>query len=128
MPRRREVSVKPLLHFTVCLFAAGCVSASVERLDHAVRPARSPDSVAVLLEKPSQPYTVIAVIEAKGESIFDSFDDLRQKLTAEAAKLGGDAVILGQESTDSQFILTGTAMIESDTKNLKGKVIVYEKG
>jgi hypothetical protein len=120
--------VKPLLHFTVCLFAAGCVSASVERLDHAARPARSPDSVAVLIEKPEQSYTVIAVIEAKGESVFDSFDDLRQKLLAEAAKLGGDAVILGQESTDSNFILTGTAMIESDTKKVSGEVIVFTRG
>jgi lipopolysaccharide export system protein LptA len=84
--------------------------------------------VTVLLEKPQQPYTVIAVIESHTETIFDSFDDLRKEMIAEAAKLGGEALILGPESTDSEFIFTGTAMIQSDKRSLTGEVIVYEQG
>jgi hypothetical protein len=95
-------------------------------MDDVTRPARSPDSVRVLLEEPQQPYTVIAEIESNGETIFDSFDDLREEMIAEAAKLGGEALILGPETTDSEFIFTGTAMIKSDRRRLTGKVIVYD--
>lgn len=119
--------MKPWLHFTVCLFVAGCINTSVERMDHTVRPVRSPDSVQVILEQPQQAYTVIAVITSNGETVFDSFDDLCDEMTAEAAKLGGDALILGPESTVSEFILTGTAMIQSDIRKLRGEVIVFDR-
>jgi hypothetical protein len=119
--------VRFLLLIAICLFAAACVSTSVERLDHAARPARPPDSVSLLVEQPQRPYTVIAVIESKGKSVFDSFEDVRQEMIAEAAKLGGDAVLVGPESTDTDFILTGTAMIKSDTKKITGAVIVFDR-
>ena len=72
-----------------------------------------------------QPYTVIAVLESKGRSAFDSFDDLRREMVAQAAKLGGDALILGRESTDEAFILTGTAMVRTVERRVLGQVIVY---
>jgi hypothetical protein len=120
--------MRQLLGVSICIFAVGCISTNVQRLDQAARPARSLDSVTVLLEKPQQPYTVIAVIESKAKTVFDSFDDLRKEMIAEAAQLGGEALILGPESTDSEFIFTGTTMIRSDTKNLTGEVVVYDKG
>jgi hypothetical protein len=83
--------------------------------------------VELLQERPDTPHTVIAVIKSNGESVFDSFEDLRNEMIAEAAKLGGDALVLGAESTDTDFILTGTAMIKSDTKQLRGEVIVFER-
>jgi hypothetical protein len=98
----------------------------VQHVDQAARPAQSPDAVAVLLERPHQPFTVIAVIEATGHTVFDSFGDLRHELIAEAAKLGGEAVILERESTDTEFIMSGTAMIQSDTRHLTAAVIVYD--
>jgi len=116
------------LRVSICIFAVGCISTNVQRLDQAARPARSLDSVTVLLEKPQQPYTVIAVIESKAKTVFDSFDDLRKEMIAEAAQLGGEALILGPESTDSEFIFTGTALIQSDTRNLTGEVVVYDQG
>jgi lipopolysaccharide export system protein LptA len=73
------------------------------------------------------PTTVLlAVIESEGKTVFDSFDDLRKELVAQAAELGGEALILGPEFTDSEFIFTGTAMIKSDKRNLTGEVIVYD--
>jgi lipopolysaccharide export system protein LptA len=114
------------LRVSICIFAVGCINTNLQRLDEAVRPARSPESVTVLLEKPQEPYTVIAVIESNGETVFDSFDDLRKEMIAEAAKLGGEALVLGPESTNSEFIFTGTAMIKSDKRNLTGEVIVYD--
>lgn len=113
---------------SVLVLTVGCINTNVQRLDDAVRPARSPDSVTVLLEEPQQPYTVIAVIESNAETVFDSFDDLREAMIVEAAKLGGEALILGAESTRSEFILTGTAMIKSDRRHLTGRVIVYQQG
>lgn len=120
--------MKRWLGIPICILAVGCINTSVQTLDHEVRAARSPESVAVLLEKPAQPYTVIAVIEANTETVFDSFDDMRNEMVAEAAKLGGDALILGPEATDSEFIFTGTAMVQSDTRRLSAEVIVYERG
>jgi len=120
--------MRPLLAGCACFLAVGCVSANVQRLDDTVRPARAPASVTVLLEEPQRAFTVIAVVEASSDAVFDSFDDLRDSMVAEAASLGGDALILGEESTDTNFILTGTSMIQSDRKELKGRVIVFEAG
>ena len=111
-----------------CLAAAGCVSTKVHRLDNAVRPARSPETVSVLTEAPTRPYVVIAFIESRGRSAFDGFDDLRREMVADAARLGGDAVILGPEASDESFILTGQAMIRSEERRLVGQVIAYRDG
>jgi hypothetical protein len=108
-----------------CLLGAGCATTHVQRLDDTARPARAPEAVTVLSEAPRQPYTVIAVLESKGRSAFDSFDDLRREMVAQAAKLGGDALILGRESTDEAFILTGTAMVRTAERRVLGQVIVY---
>jgi hypothetical protein len=115
------------LRVSLLLLAVGCVRADVRRLDQVVRPARSPDSIAVLLEEPQQPYSVIATIESTGETVFDSFNDLRRKMIAEAAQIGGDALILGPESTKSTFIILPTALIKSDRKELTAEVIVFNR-
>lgn len=112
----------------LCLLTTACITTSVQRLDQAARPTRSADSVAVLVEAPLEPYTVIALIESRGESVFDSYADLRADMVARAGELGGDAVILGAESTDTKFIFTGLAMIKSDRKRLSGEVIVFGGG
>jgi hypothetical protein len=119
--------MRAILSVFLCIFAAGCISTNVQRLDEAERPARSSDSVEVLYERPQQPYTVIAVLESEGRSAFDSFEDLQRDMVAEAAKLGGDALILGKKTTDSDFVLTGITMIKSDTKHMAGAVIVYDR-
>ena len=117
-----------VLGVSVCLLVAGCIKTRVQLLDHSERAARSPAAVAVLLEKPQREYTVIAVVESNTETVFDSFDDLQRELVVEAARLGGEALILGSESTDSEFIFTGIAMVKSDRKKLSGEVIVYDRG
>jgi hypothetical protein len=117
--------VRPWLAVPICLLATGCVHTSVQRLDQAARPAQPPDAVAVLRERPQQPHTVIATVTAKGASVFDSYADLRTAMIAEAATLGGDALLLGPGTTATEFIFTGTAMIKSDRKRLTGDVIVF---
>jgi hypothetical protein len=40
--------------------------------------------------------------------VFKGFDDLRLRLLDQAAQLGGDAVIVGPESTTAEFIILTT--------------------
>lgn len=119
--------MRSALGVPVCLLAVACISTNVQRLDQAARPARAPDSVAVLLEKPDQPYTVIAVLKSSSSAVFDSFDDLRKELIAEAALLGGDALILGPESKKSTLIFNTVGFVTSDRKDLSGEVIVFDR-
>lgn len=107
------------------LLATGCIHASVQRLDEAARPPRPAESVVALPAAPARPYTVIAVLETTGKSVFDSFADLQSDLVIRAAELGGDAVIVGPRATEAEFIFTGTAMIRSEERKLTGEVIVY---
>ena len=111
----------------IALLAIGCASVDVERLDDIPRPQRSADAVSVLMEEPDRPHTVIAVLESKTGSVFEGFDDLREKLVAEAAKLGGDAIILGDEGKEGTMLITATGQIHSDQKTLTGKVIVFPR-
>jgi hypothetical protein len=111
------------------LLAIGCVSLKVQRMDEVVRPVQPPESVAVFLEKPDRPYTVIAVVESSYDGAFKGFDDLRRKIVAEAADLGGDALILGPESkkTGVMFVAAPVATpIFFDKKKLTGEVIKFD--
>ena len=114
-----------LLGLSIAFFAFGCVSMNVQRLDEVSRPQRSPGEVQLLTVEPDRPFTVIATIESKAKDAFSGFDDLRQKLVAEAEKLGGEAIILGEEGTDPTMLITATGQIHSDQKKLTGRVIVY---
>ncbi len=112
---------------SACLLAVGCVRTDVQRLDRVVRPIRSPDSVAIFLERPQQPHVVIATIETTGETVFDSFDRMRRKMLARAAEIGGDALVFGPESTAETFIITPFALVKSDRRRLSGEVIVFDQ-
>jgi len=109
------------------VLAAGCVSASVHRLDQDLRPPCLPEAIEVLEEAPECPYTVIAHIESKSDAIFRGYDDLRRKLVEEAAELGGDALILGPEESGHQPIFLVTGMVMSETKALEADVIVFDR-
>lgn len=109
------------------VLAAGCVSASVDRLDQGLRPPCPPEGIEMLAEAPECPYIVIARIEARSATIFHGTDDLRQKLVEEAAKLGGDALILGPEGKDSYPVFLATGMIMSEEKTLEAEVIVFDR-
>ncbi len=117
--------MRRVLPVTVCLLVVGCVSLKSQRLDEVVRPARTPESVAVLAEEPDRPYKVIAVVEASFEGALKGFDDLRREMIGEAARLGGDAMILGPESKKIGVIFIPTP-IYFDRKKLTGRVIAFD--
>src|SRR3990172_6591817 len=80
--------------------AAACTSADVLRVNPAPRPARAPDSVEVLFQRPSRAFRVIAYVAAANRTVFGvNSQKLVNRLRKEAAKLGGDAIVfLGAES------------------------------
>lgn len=114
---------------SLCFFALGCASVRVQRLDPVDRPAQPTESVAVLLEEPIRPYTVIAIVESSYDGALKGFDDLRREMIAEAARLGGDALILGPESKKTGVMFVAAPVptpIFFDRKKQAGEVIVFD--
>jgi len=107
-----------------CVLGAGCVTSQMQRLDPETRPARAPETVAVLDRVPDQPHRVIARLALRAESVFTSFDDLRVKIVGQAAQLGGDAVVVGPKSKETEFIILPTGVIPSERKRLTAEVLV----
>jgi hypothetical protein len=105
----------------VILGTIGCTRADVFRLDQTLRPQTYPDAVRLIAQEPQQPYTVIALVSVRPDPVFGSQDDARKRLLKEAARLGGDAVLLGAgsltrvgtggESGGSQLLLTGKVIV-----------------
>ena len=98
----------------LALVAACGVGADVLRLDDVPRPQTVPDSVKLLAKEPSEPYTVIALISVT--SADRGVDALRQRLLAEAARLGGHAVLFDSES-----------LARGEDHRLSAKVIVFNR-
>ena len=113
------------LTLSVILLTAACASAKVMRVDSVQRPATDPDSVRVFLDEPDRPYTSIALIEVSDEGWGLSLDALRTKAAKEAAKLGGQGVILGRQTGDAVVVPIGNTWYPVETSKLIGKVIVF---
>jgi hypothetical protein len=113
------------LFISLCVVGVGCVTSQTLRLDPDVRPPRAPESVLVFEKAPEQPYAVIARVESQANVVFRGFDDLRAEIVDQAAQLGADAVIVGPESKETEFIILTTGMILSEKKKLGGDVIIF---
>jgi len=114
-----------LLLLSLCILAVGCVTSQVQRLDPNFRSARSPDSILVFDEEPEQSYGVIARIESQTGNVFENVDDLHTNIIKQAALLGGDAVIVGPETKETEFIILMNGMLPSETKKVSAEVIVF---
>lgn len=91
-----------------------CTSADILQLDPTVRPKTAPHLVRLIAQDPGRPYKVVAIVSARGD-----LESARQRLLKEAAKLGGQAVLLDNSS------LTRVGGDETTAQQLTGKVIVY---
>jgi len=109
----------------------GCASANVLRLDQIARPPNLPDSVTLLLEEPTQPYSSIALIEVSDQGWGMNLEALRKRLSREAAKLGADAVIVGHQTAEGGTIIVpvGNSWYAGALKETKlvAKAIVFTK-
>ena len=115
------------------LATVGCTATSdVKRLDNTVRASNLQSDVVVLVEEPSRPYSVIAMVEVSDQGGGLSLEVLKKTMQREAAALGGDAVIIGTEASLSgtDFVPIGNTVFGVDDveKKLIGKVVVYTGG
>lgn len=97
------------------LFLCGCTMSGVVPTSQEVLPPRSPSTVKLLFAEPIRPYDQIAIVHSSGGS-GASESQLYRKLQATAAKVGADAVIVGQK--DAGFW---------HGKNLSGSAIKFQK-
>lgn len=106
----------------------GCASSQVMRSDTVPRRQKSPDQVVFLVQKPDKPFKVIAVVKVSDQGWgMDTSNRLRQ----EAAKLGGDAVILtgASQATSAGAAYSGGvfAGVMVPVKDQGAQVIVFEQ-
>lgn len=115
------------------LAIVGCTTtADVMHLDNTDRAPASLSDVVVLIEEPSRPYSVIAMVEVSDQGWDLSLEELKQSMLNQAAALGGDAVIVGISSSKSgaAFVPIGNMYygVDQFEKKLLGKVVVYTGG
>jgi hypothetical protein len=115
------------------LGTVGCTTTSdVMRIDNTPRAPTPLSDVAVLVEEPSRPYSVIAVVVVSDQGWDLSLEELKQSMLRQAAALGGEAVIVGMSTSQSGtvFVPIGNMYygVDQAEKRLIGKVIVYTGG
>ncbi len=122
----RLVQLAPFL-----LLLVSCASASVLKINATVLPPRDASTVQVLLDEPSRKYKTVALVEVSDDGWGLGLDALKKKLTAEAGKLGGDAVVISRQSRTSGAILVpvgNTYWAAANTEEkLVGRVIVFDR-
>ena len=77
----------------------------------------------LLAQEPAQPYTVIAIVSVS--SGYRGLDAIRNRLLKEAARLGGEAVLL--ETASLTTVPTGGGEHAGTGPQLSGKVIVFNR-
>ena len=112
----------------LAVFASACTSADVLRVDLTPRAEVIGQGVPVLLDEPKEPYQTIALVEV-ASSWGASLARMGRRLSAEAAKLGGNAVLLTQRlhSSSTSLVPIGDSFLSLDNSDSRivGKVIVY---
>jgi hypothetical protein len=100
-----------------------CTHAHVLQIEPTPLPFHAREAVPILLDEPKQPYRSIALVEVTGE-LGASLQRMGRRLASEAAKLGGDAVLVTHRSAVSGTTIGPAGESFSDSR-LMGKVIVY---
>lgn len=123
--------MRPLLWVLAVLALSSCAPTSdVMRVDNVTRGATDPKSIQVLLEDPAKAYSTIAMVKISDDGWGRSLEELKAAMLKEAAKLGGDAVIVGTETKNAGavFVPIGNMYygVDSTEKVLVGKVIVFK--
>jgi hypothetical protein len=104
------------------LVVAACAGQykSILQLDPTPRPPTRPEAVQLIAQEPQRPYTVIAVVSVYSHGW--PFEGVpRARLLKEAARLGGEAVLI---DNSSMAVIGGD---EGRQHQLTGKVIVFNR-
>ncbi len=116
-----------LLHLIlVSLLVSGCVSEGTHILTGPKFPPTQPETVQILIEKPSKEHVVIGLVESRGMGITTEANDLELSMNAlkkEAASIGADAIIIQSSTQD----IAGISEYGTSTeRRLKGVAIKYK--
>jgi hypothetical protein len=90
--------------------------------------SRKTEDVLVIAERPSRPHLVIASLTAEGEARGLSRDELVAALRREAARLGGDALLVYAETNTNQFVAAGVLIGNAPTireRRVLADVVVF---
>jgi hypothetical protein len=99
----------------IAFLLAACIKVDVVTVDPQPRAERQPESIRVLGQEPDEPYSVVAIVSVSSRN--RGLDALRARLLEEAARLGGDAVLLDTASLER----------EGSHRQITGKVIVFRQ-
>lgn len=110
--RKSKPSALVILVFVTIFICSGCAN-STHYVGPSKYPPKSVESVAVLFQEPKRPYDVIAFVQGRSITIFDSSELLMQRAREQAAAAGADAVVFnttGQGRVGSQRTADGRAI------------------
>jgi hypothetical protein len=118
------------MRYLIALLALGaCAKADVLVVDPTPRQAIEADSVRVYLDQPTIPYTVIALVEVDDQGWGMSMESLAKRMRQDAAKLGGEGVIIGQQSSTAGSVIIPVGNLwyagAMEQKKLVGQVITF---
>ena len=88
-------------------------------LDGTIRPTKNASDIEVLLEIPTKGFKDIVIIEMSDDGLGLGLETIKKSFAIEAAKLGGDAVIVSRKKDVMLFSSTG------NKNSYEGRVIVY---
>ena len=89
-------------------------------IDETIRPPKNVSDVEVLLEVPTRDFVDIVIVEISDEGFGLGIEAIKKAFAVEAAKLGGDAVIVSRK----KGIVLGMSS-NGNKNNYEGRVIVY---
>ena len=89
-------------------------------IDGTIRPPKNVSDVEVLLEVPTRDFKDIVLVEISDEGLGLGIESIKKAFAVEAAKLGGDAVIVSRKKDIFIGLSSG-----GNKNNYEGRVIVY---
>src|SRR5262245_41967799 len=119
-----------LLGLVVLALSSCAPTSDVMRVDNVSRRPTDTRNIQVFLDEPAKAYSTIAMVKISNRGWVRSLEELKAVMVTEVAKLGGDAVIVGTETTKAGtvFVPVGNMFygVDSNQKVLVGKVIVFK--
>jgi hypothetical protein len=97
------------------LLACACATVSITYRDPRTFPARTPDAVAVLSERPQRPHLVIASFRLRTGGQAMTPDEITARIRLEAARLGGEAVFIYAHENAGLLVTPGLLLGASST-------------
>jgi hypothetical protein len=111
----RKSKLQALIVMAFILVSLGCAS-STHYVSPSRRSATPVESVAVLFQEPKRPYDILAFVQGRSITVFDSSELLMRRAREEAAAAGADAVI---------FSTTGEGRVGSP-RTAEGRAIKWK--